>query len=312
MTFLNWKNKVVNAKKTCLNHIVWANKNITDIGSQLWNENLINRGILNISDFLAVNNTIMNYDQFCQKWDLDVADISSRDYVDIKMAIRSYNSINIANRDISQLDTEACMSFFINKDGSVKKILCGKIFRDKMYLPTSPDALPSLKVWSRELLRYNIDWSRILNNTFIGITNNYKLIQFQYKLLLRISTCKYMRYKMKIVRDNGKCSLCKSSLETLEHIFLYCSYTKIFTKTLYNFIRQKICREFRDIQSYYLITCDHYNPIVNYLNITAKWYISRKFQNSQPLIWEEYIRYIKFALTGERRNIKAAVEDILA
>ena len=42
-TFVQWKNKIVNVKGTCLNHVVWANKSITDIGSQLWNENLIYR-----------------------------------------------------------------------------------------------------------------------------------------------------------------------------------------------------------------------------------------------------------------------------
>ena len=58
-TFVQWKNKIVNVKGTCLNHVVWANKSITDIGSQLWNENLICRGILYITDFLNEDSTIM-------------------------------------------------------------------------------------------------------------------------------------------------------------------------------------------------------------------------------------------------------------
>ena len=71
------KNKIVNVKGTCLNHVVWANKSITDIGSQLWNENLIYRGILYITDFLNEDSTIMNYNQFCVNWDLDVSEITS-------------------------------------------------------------------------------------------------------------------------------------------------------------------------------------------------------------------------------------------
>ena len=153
-----------------------------------------------------------------------------------------------------------------------------------MYMPKSPDSLPSIKKWSSELGRYSINWGQILSNTFTGVTNNYKLIQFQYKLLLRISTCKYMRFKMNIVKDNGRCGLCNGALETLEHIFLYCPNTKIFIRSLNIFIRHKICREYRDIDNYYLVTCYHSNPLINYLNITAKWYISKNFQNKKRLL----------------------------
>ena len=52
--------------------------------------------------------------------------------------------------------------------------------------------------------------------------------------------------------------------------------------------------------------------IVNYINITAKWYMSKKFQNAKPLISKEYIRYIRVALTGEKRNIFVTIEEILA
>ena len=89
---------------------------------------------------------------------------------------------------------------------------------------------------SRELGRYCINWGQILSKTFTGVTNNYKLIQFQYKLLLRISTCKYMRFKMNIVKDNGRCSLCNGTLETLEHIFLNFPNTKIFIRSLNIFV----------------------------------------------------------------------------
>ena len=141
-----------------------------------------------------------------------------------------------------------------------------------MYMPKSPDSRPSIKKWSRELGRlYSINWGQILSNTFTGVTNNYKLIQFQYKLLLRISTRKYMRFKKNIVIDNGSCSLCNSALETLAHIFLYCPNTNIFIRPLNNFIRHKICREFRCINNYYLVICFHLNPLINYLNVTAKY-----------------------------------------
>ena len=57
----------------------------------MWNENLISRGILYISDFLAPDKSIMNYDQFREKWNLEITEISARQYVDLKMAIRRFN-----------------------------------------------------------------------------------------------------------------------------------------------------------------------------------------------------------------------------
>ena len=35
-------------------------------------------------------------------------------------------------------------------------------------------------------------------------------------------------------------------------------------------------------------------------------------QTAKPLIWEEYERYIRVALTGEKRNICVTIEEILA
>ena len=105
------------------------------------------------------------------------------------MAIRSFNCPTIKNKDISNLDTEAVLHFF--KENNV---INGKIIREKMYNSTPPDSLPALKEWSREMVWYKVDWGQVLTNTFTGITNNYKLIQFQYKFLIHISpSLKLMR-----------------------------------------------------------------------------------------------------------------------
>ena len=40
-----------------------------------------------------------------------MSEITSRDYVDIKMAIRSFNCSTISNK-IDKIDNEACVTFF--------------------------------------------------------------------------------------------------------------------------------------------------------------------------------------------------------
>ena len=77
-----------------------------------------------------------------------------------------------------------------------------------MNLYVHPNSLTPLKEWCRDLETENIDWVADFNKTFISITNNYKLIQFQYILLMRISTSRYIRFKMSIVGDNTICCNC--------------------------------------------------------------------------------------------------------
>ena len=138
----------------------------------------------------------MTYSQFRNKWNLDVTDISSKAYVDIKMALRNFNCPSVAQRNITQINKEVCLYFFKDARGNIKNSISGSLIRNEMHKTRYPDTLPALREWSILLSRNNIDWTIILTNLFSGITNNYKLIQFQYKLLMRISTCKYMRYKM--------------------------------------------------------------------------------------------------------------------
>ncbi len=180
-----------------------------------------------------------------------------------------------------------------------------------MYEFISPDNLtPLLIEWSRDLNKTDIDWNGVLSNMY-SITNNFKLVQFQYKLLMRISTCKYMRFRMRICRDGGQCSLCHSALETLPHIFLKCKVTIEFVKRLNTFVCMKIDPTYRDPKKFFFITCNHHNNIINYINMSAKWYISKQFQNAKQLTWEGFIRLIRFALTGDKNNIRAALEGTM-
>ena len=77
-----------------------------------------------------------------------------------------------------------------------------------------------------------------------------------------------MRFKVGIVKDNLSFSLCNSHLETLLHIFLKCSHTVHFIARLRTFIKMKLDPQYRDQNNIYL------SPVINYVNITAKRYIS--------------------------------------
>ena len=76
-------------------------------------------------------------------------------------------------------------------------------------------------------------------------TNNYKLIQHQYKIFMKIATSKYLRYKMKI-ENNPNCHICVNIFETLGHIYLECPKTLAFLEQVEELIRARVDETYTD------------------------------------------------------------------
>ena len=94
--------------------------------------------------------------------------------------------------------------------------------RNLITIRVDPKTLTLLNEWCINLkITNNINWVAVSNNTYITPSNNYKLIQFQYKLMMGISTCRYMRYKMGIVRDCPRCCQCKTHIELHTYKIIY-------------------------------------------------------------------------------------------
>ena len=83
---------------------------------------------------------------------------------------------------------------------------------------------------------------------------NCKLAKLQYKLLMKISACKYMRFNMLIV----KC--CDNSVETLPQS------TSLFIDNLDYFNRNKIDKDYHDTKKFHFIACNHSLPIISHCN----------------------------------------------
>ena len=303
--FNQWKEEAATRLGGSVNHCVWGNERITDIGAKLWNDKLISRGVMYITDFLSDSYSILNYNDFLTKWGLTGADVSANTYVNIKMAIRRYDCPTSTSKAISHIEKSYNLTFI-----KPQKATPGRLFREAIGPNHDMDSLTPLNNWSLELKRSNIDWSYILHNSNKNVTNNFKLIQFQYKLLMRISTCKLMRLRMGIVKDNGLCRHC-NELETLNHIFFSCYHTTMFINSLNNFIRTDIDREYSDRDRYFLLTCAHDNQCVNFINMAGKWFISRQFHRSENLMWDLFLKFVRSFLIGEKIEIKRIVQPML-
>ena len=256
------------------------------------------------------SNTLLSYEDFCRKWSLLPTDISRNDYTNIRLAVRAYNK-NLAKREgFNHIDESITISRITSQDNG--KPIKGRIIREVMKKYVDPKLLSPLKEWTKDLEVTDVNWVSVFNSLHFNTCNNYKMIQFQYKLLTRISTCKYMRFKMGIEKDNPMCSMCKSHLETLPHIFLKCHHTLQFLIRLRTFIQLKIDPNFRDLKKVHFVTCDHENSIINYVNIAAKWYISKQFQTGELLAWDGFRRMVKMALNGEKAHIQAELRQGLS
>ena len=51
-SYADWRSEAASALDCSINHCVWANKAITDIGSKLWNVHLVGQGVYYLSQFL--------------------------------------------------------------------------------------------------------------------------------------------------------------------------------------------------------------------------------------------------------------------
>ena len=112
---------------------------------------------------------------------------------------------------------------------------------------------------------------------------------------------------MGIVTDHPNCIKCSNNIETLTHIFIKCPHTKVFLGQLRTFILLKIDPLYRDNKCSYFIAINHSSHFVNYLNMAAKWYISKQFHKEEPLSWQGFKRLVQIALHGEKDCIKCAL-----
>ena len=72
-SYQEWKLKCSIAGDCTVNHCVWGTGMITDIGSSLWNTELIYKGIMYLTDFITENGEPLPYSNFLRRWDCPVA-----------------------------------------------------------------------------------------------------------------------------------------------------------------------------------------------------------------------------------------------
>ena len=265
--------------------------------------NLNNYNINYLSDFVNSEAEVISYKEFCVKtqahsWHV----MSKREYVDLKMVIRRFNCINIPQKNVKNINSSLSLKFFTDPDH-----LSGKKIRDLCQKKVDFDKFLPLKKWEQDLGVDSIGYDKVFAAMNSGYTRNFKIIQFQYKLIMRISTCRYMRNKMKIDTDSHNCIYCTSELETLPHIFINCPKTNYLVSLLESCLKNSVVKDYRDPYKLYYITCCHENQVVNYVWAAFKLYISRSFQTMNEPSWNGFKNHTGSLLTGESETTVSSI-----
>ena len=232
------------------------------------------------------------------------------DYGNIRMAIRWFTNPTIPHKNAADIDIDLKIGYFT---GIPSNKLKGKTIRNKMVKRSPASNIPALKSWCQDLslAEEDINWEIVFKTLNCTFTNNFKLMQFQYKLLHRISTCRYMRFKMKIDRESENCYNCNVVPETLPHIFLDCPITRLFVARVTRFITERIDTNYNDDSNIFYLTCNHSNPTINFVWAVAKHYISHNFQHQIDLHWRAFRGYILRFLVGEKPHIVDSIVSAL-
>ena len=279
----------------CLrNRCVWNNKYITDIGRPLYNQNLIDYGLIYVTDFLEENQNkeyyIPSFSEFKNSIMGGMELINSTMYLKLKMGIRRAfpgTKLNDINKDMKA-------SILLNSKGEAKG--SGELRKAVLYKRINYKDISPFVKWET-YFQTEIPWPGLFETLYLTSGTN-KLLEFQFKLIHRVATSRYMRKKMKI--DNTDlCHLCGISVETIEHQQLHCVHTNNFRTKLETKLKLVFpgLSEWREVD---LINANQ-NKIINYLRIVANSYINKKYHKQKLLWWEEYSAWVRKELQFESK-----------
>ncbi len=307
--YQEWKSKVAMNDGKCINHCIWGNRDFLDLSSKHWKTKLIEYQLVHLSDFINEDGTIMTYRDFCintlsGSWQV----ISATEYVNIRMAIRRFHTPSQSTRNVSNIDDEICLRFFTQ---TTQRQLRGRRIREKGVKLQKPEELPALKAWGQNMELENINWKAVFNNLYSKFTNNFKLIQFQYKLLMRVSTCRYSRFKMKIDRESSFCYHCKDEEETLYHIYLACPMSLLLRSRVSRYIKDNIDEHYEDQCDLKYLTCGYDNRVINYMLAVTKYYLSHTYQWQKEISWAAFKNFVLLLLVGENKDMAGVIAGTL-
>ena len=196
---------------------LWNNKFIHSKFKSLYDDFLVSKGIIYVSNLFDRKGELKNWETVSQeflKWYGVLKSIPSS----WKKALRSHSIEESMKNEESQCEIEA-NGKFIPINCVTAKLVYNLCLSHKFSPPTSKKLLST---------KFNIEDQKTWSSVYLlpaSTTLDTKLRMFQYKILNNILYLNQRLYHMKLA-DSPLCSLCKREFETISHLFLRCESSK--------------------------------------------------------------------------------------
>ena len=194
-SYRQWKNKVASCREMTVNECVWGNRVVSGSSGKLWNNVLIDRRVMYLADFLNSEGGLLTYDELRYKHNIRHSLFSKNDYVTIKMVLRRYHTPSNCHKSLNNIDASTSLTVFYVEGALTPCNAESKHIRHMMVVKVPKFDSAQLKDWSGHCRlqssgNIELDWCSIFRNLY-NITNHFKLVQHQYKIIMKIATCKY-------------------------------------------------------------------------------------------------------------------------
>ena len=212
----HWQNtKQVFRKDTSPhNEIIWNNRNIKINGKAPFYKNWFKKNIVHIEDLLHNDGNFLSFDQFSTKFYLETPFTF---YFGLINSIPTNWKLAI-KRNPRQMSKNEIYTDII----STKNVYSAML--KNVFIPPTAES---------KILRYGFfleNVNRVYELPFLT-KNDIKIVMFQYKVIHNILPTKVSLFKAKIT-DNDICPQCLTDRHSLDHMFLYCSFTLSFWSLL--------------------------------------------------------------------------------
>lgn len=265
---------------------IWYNENFKINNNFFFYECLAQKGVLYVYDFFSTNGQILQYEDFCDKFD-------------VLIPFTTYYGI-VNNIKMLKLPYDVNTIMFNNPYYPVflkpilKNIKGSKEIYD-IITATSWEKPKYETKWENEL---NLDvdrfWWKLHNRAIFKISTDVQIQWFQYRIVHRILTTNVFLKRIGIVQSD-LCSFCDLYPENLSHIFWECTYVEELWNSFFEWINDQTNMMIdANIVDILFGKLSKHKNIINLLIILVKRHIYKKRNNKMLPSFEGLKREILY------------------
>lgn len=281
---------------------IWNNCNVLYKNKSIFFQSWFDKNILLISQLMNSQGLLLSYKEFLDYFQFPV---SPREFSIVMDSIPSgviallRGTHSLSQVSLNLVDTFIGRLCFAAPCKNNNRII-RSIFQQNIV------TLPAVTAYWNNAMG-DICWKKVwlLPHTYL-LTN--KIKEISYKIIHKFYPAKH--YMKKFKSDiSSNCSFCDDSVETVVHLFWYCSFTKKFWQEVLSFIRSNIYNECTLFWKNVVLGFFEYEQskrkqfyVINLILLLAKFHIHRcKYSNSRPLFlvfikeFEQYLLLIQLS-----------------